>query len=296
MNDPTSSAPFLAFSAVLNQIEINIYQGDIFQIPSDVIVNAANDQMQHGGGLALAMSQNSGPAMDNESRQWIQKNGKIKDGEVAWTGSYNLQPHFKKIIHAVGPQGPDSRQKQEMMFSTLMNSILKTSELGYSSIVFPALSVGIYNYPKDVAARIHLDVFVAYAGSFAFNQQHNPVNKIAFAIFQPEIASEFVNNALERCEVFHKMNYFGLIEDFKHSIEYPICNLCKLPMNNSLYQIYQCCSKICDVCFYTSPSNSCMFCNSPPNFPQNYQIPSTHRVCRKCFNFYLRNSNHVCGY
>lgn len=289
-----SSVIHLALTAQLNGIVLEIWQGDIFEVNCEVIVNAANEQLSHGGGLALLVSQKAGSGLDKESAQWIKKHGQIRDGEVAWTDAYNLGPKFKKVIHAVGPQGPDDRKKREMMFSTIINSITKANEFGFNSIVFPALSVGIFNYPKDIAAQVHLDAFVSFAGNIANGLKNLTIGKIAFAVFQADVAQEFVDKALEKEDCFNTMNFFGLMDDFKYSLEIPQCKLCKIPATIDCYQVFSCCLSVCDFCFYTSKPPTCPLCNQRANIPQNYQDPTTMNVCRKCKSFYYRNTQHVC--
>ena len=289
-----SSANNLAFSAQLNGIWLEIWQGDIFEVNCEAIVNAANEQLSHGGGLALLISQKAGSGLDKESREWIKKHGNIRDGEVAWTDPHNLGPKFKKVIHAVGPQGPDSRPKRDMMFSTIIKSITKANEFGLNSIVFPALSVGIFNYPKDIAAQIHLDAFVSFAGNIAAGVQNLTIGRIAFAVFQADVAQEFIDKALEKEDCFHMMNYFGLNDDLKYSLETPQCKLCKIPAPIDFYQVFSCCMYACDFCFYTSKPTSCPFCNQPVKMPNAYQDPNVANICRKCKNFYYRNTQHTC--
>ncbi|MES0385837.1 MAG: macro domain-containing protein, partial [Hyphomicrobium sp.] len=78
-----------------------IVQGDITAEGVDAIVNAANEHLQHGGGVAWAISKRGGPAIQEESDEWIQTKGTVSHTHPAWT-SGGLLP-TKYVIHAVGP-------------------------------------------------------------------------------------------------------------------------------------------------------------------------------------------------
>lgn len=85
----------------INNLNIYLYKGSSINLKADCLVNAANVRMKHGGGIALEISQQAGASFDQECNEWIRKNGEIKPGAVAVTGSHRLT-QFKKIIHAVG--------------------------------------------------------------------------------------------------------------------------------------------------------------------------------------------------
>ena len=86
---------------------IQIVQGDITTEAVDVIVNAANEHLQHGGGVAWAISKKGGPAIQKESDAWIRQHGLVPHSHPAWT-SGGLLP-AKYVIHAVGPVWGDNR-------------------------------------------------------------------------------------------------------------------------------------------------------------------------------------------
>src|SRR5512147_1740130 len=84
---------------------IQIVQGDITTEEVDAIVNAANEHLQHGGGVAWAISKKGGPAIQGESDEWIRQHGPVSHSHPAWT-SGGLLP-AKYVIHAVGPMWGD---------------------------------------------------------------------------------------------------------------------------------------------------------------------------------------------
>src|SRR3990172_3784030 len=130
---------------------LQIVQGDITTEEVDAIVNAANEHLQHGGGVAWAISKRGGPAIQKESDEWIRTMGAVGHAHPAWT-SGGLLPS-KYVIHAVGPVWGDG--DEDVKLSDAMTGSLRVAdELKLSSIALPAISTGIFGFPKDRAARI----------------------------------------------------------------------------------------------------------------------------------------------
>lgn len=138
---------------------IQIVQGDITTEPVDAIVNAANEQLQHGGGVAWAISKRGGAAIQQESDAWIQQHGRVSHSHPAWT-SGGLLP-AKYVIHAVGPvwgSGDDDKKLAE----AVTGSLRVADELKCESIAMPAISTGIFGFPKDRAAGIIFSAIERY--------------------------------------------------------------------------------------------------------------------------------------
>ena len=136
-----------------NGIKIQVALCDITRDDSEVIVNAANSSLKHGGGVALAIARAGGPRIQEESDEYTRKYGPVPTGQVAVTSGGNLKAKY--VIHAVGPiwRGGKNRE-DELLFEAVYNSLKKANELGASSIAMPAISTGIYGFPKERAARI----------------------------------------------------------------------------------------------------------------------------------------------
>jgi O-acetyl-ADP-ribose deacetylase len=144
---------------------IQIVQGDITTETVDAIVNAANEQLQHGGGVAWAISKKGGSAIQKESDNWIHQYGSVSHSHPAWT-SGGLLP-AKYVIHAVGPVWINGRDDEEQKLEQAVTGSLRVADdLKCSSIAFPAISTGIFGFPKDRAARI---IFSAIEDYFAEN-------------------------------------------------------------------------------------------------------------------------------
>ena len=161
-----------------NQI-IQIVQGDITIEEVDAIVNAANDQLQHGGGVAWAISKKGGDAIQKESDEWIRQHGRVSHSHPAWT-SGGLLP-AKYVIHAVGPVWADPQSagaggdEDNKLESAVTGSLSVADELKCSSIAMPAISTGIFGFPKDRAAGI---IFSAIEKYFENNPSNLKVMKL----------------------------------------------------------------------------------------------------------------------
>ena len=99
---------------------LEICQGDITRETTDAIVNAANSQLRHGGGVAAAIAHRGGEIIDRESREWVKANGFVTHSKPAVTSGGNLQ--CKYVIHAVGPvwgEGDEDAKLKEAILGSL---------------------------------------------------------------------------------------------------------------------------------------------------------------------------------
>ena len=142
-------------------MKLSVLKGDITDQHVDVIVNAANTRLDHGGGVAGAIVMKGGRGIQNESDAFIKRNGLLHDGEVAMTGPGKLP--CKKIIHAVGPEWRIGEGKSKQLLKrACQESLFTATNYGFKSIAFPAISSGIYGMPKDVCAKVMFDAVSGY--------------------------------------------------------------------------------------------------------------------------------------
>jgi O-acetyl-ADP-ribose deacetylase (regulator of RNase III) len=146
-------------SAISTGCRFQIVQGDITREEVDVIVNAANTHLQHGGGVAGVISRVGGPEIQRESDQWLQKHGPISHDFPAYTTGGRLP--CKYAIHAVGPIW-GSGDEENKLTAAVTGSLRLTDELKLNSIALPAISTGIYGFPKDRAARVIFEAIKTY--------------------------------------------------------------------------------------------------------------------------------------
>ncbi|RJP52566.1 MAG: macro domain-containing protein [Anaerolineaceae bacterium] len=141
----------LAEKALATGQQIQIAQGDITLEETDAIVNAANEHLQHGGGVAWSIVRRGGDVIQDESDAWIQKHGLVPHSRPAWTSGGTLPARY--VIHAVGPVWGDGDEDAKLA-AAVTGSLRTADELGLSSIAFPAISTGIFGFPKERAAGI----------------------------------------------------------------------------------------------------------------------------------------------
>ena len=130
---------------------IQIVQGDITVEDVDAIVNAANEHLQHGGGVARTISKKGGPTIQKESDEWVRQHGLVPHTRPAWTSGGSLPAKY--VIHAVGPVWGDGDEDSKLSVA-VHGSLQVADELKCTSIALPAISTGIFGFPKDRAAKI----------------------------------------------------------------------------------------------------------------------------------------------
>ncbi len=141
--------------------QVQLVQGDITQEHVDAIVNAANAQLKHGGGLAGIIVRKGGRVIQEESDAWVRKYGPVPHDRPAYTTAGRLPARY--VIHAVGPvwRGGGHGEDQALA-AAVRGSLERAEELGCRSIALPAISTGIFGFPKDRAARINLNTVREY--------------------------------------------------------------------------------------------------------------------------------------
>jgi O-acetyl-ADP-ribose deacetylase (regulator of RNase III) len=129
---------------------LSLVRGDLTELAVDAVVNAANSALQLGGGVAGAIRTKGGPTIQEE----CDRIGPIRVGEAVITGGGRLKASY--VIHAVGPMQGEGNEDEKLKNATL-NSLERATEKGIRSIAFPAISTGIFGFPKDKCARIMLE-------------------------------------------------------------------------------------------------------------------------------------------
>lgn len=166
---------------------IQIVQGDITIEEVEAIVNAANEHLQHGGGVAWAISKKAGPAIQKESDAWIRHRGAVSHAHPAWTSGGRLPAKY--VIHAVGPVWGNGDEDSKLE-AAVTGSLHVAEELKCSSVALPAISTGIFGFPKERAAEI---IFAAIEKFFAENSM--PVLKtVKLVLFDQATVDAFLNS------------------------------------------------------------------------------------------------------
>jgi O-acetyl-ADP-ribose deacetylase len=189
----------LAEKSLKNGIALQIAQGDITTEQVDAIVNAANSQLQHGGGVAWAISRAGGPAIQKESDAWIREYGPVSHNRPAYTSGGKMPCRY--VIHAVGPVWGDAQRtgasgnEDDKLAAAITGSLRVADELKLNSISFPAISTGIFGFPKERAARI---IFKAIENYFASNPS-SAINLVKLTLFDSPTVEAFIKvwNAMQ---------------------------------------------------------------------------------------------------
>lgn len=159
---------------------IRLVQGDITERPVDAIVNAANSHLKHGGGVAGAIVRKGGHSIQEES----DRIGFVPVGKAAITGAGTLQAKF--VIHAVGPRMGEGDEENKLQ-SAVRNSLHIAAEKRIKSIALPAISSGIFGFPKDRCARI----LVHESQKYLKSNPKTSLEVIEFCVFDDQTARFF---------------------------------------------------------------------------------------------------------
>ena len=134
-------------------------RGNLLDEPVDAIVNAANGQLAHGGGVAGIISRAAGPQLQAESDRLVREHGPFATGSAVVTTAGKLP--FKGVIHAVGPRFGDGEEEAKLV-QALAAGFELARQRGWS-VAFPAVSSGIFAVPLDICARAYLKAVRASA-------------------------------------------------------------------------------------------------------------------------------------
>lgn len=135
----------------MEDITITFIKGDITSLRTDAIVNPANSSLKLGGGIAGAIAKKGGPKIQQECDEI----GHCNVGEAVVTSAGNLNTKF--IIHAVGPRYGIDNPSDKLLYNAVKSSLRLADKMKLNSIAIPAISTGIFGYPKDEAAKIITD-------------------------------------------------------------------------------------------------------------------------------------------
>jgi O-acetyl-ADP-ribose deacetylase (regulator of RNase III) len=158
--------------------DVEIIEGDITEMDTEAIVNAANAQLVLGAGVAGAIRTKGGPSIQEE----CDRIGGTFVGGAVVTGAGRLKARY--VIHAVGPRMGEGNEDQKLKNATL-NSLRRADEQAMKSIAFPAISTGIFGFPMERAAGIMLGAVKEYL------EGETGLARIVFCLFSQEAYSVF---------------------------------------------------------------------------------------------------------
>lgn len=159
-----SLSKFMCSYLTIEGKKISVLKGDLTKHKADAIVNAANSQLNHVGGLAAAIVKAGGQEIQNECDDFVRDKGILREGNTVVTTAGGLP--CDKVIHTVGPQwnrldSPEKKEKKErVLHRAITNCLMEAKSL--RSIAIPAISSGVYGFPHDLCAKVILDAVVDF--------------------------------------------------------------------------------------------------------------------------------------
>lgn len=163
-------------------LTVEVLEGDLTQQDVDAIVNAANNDLELGGGVAGAIARAGGPQIQAECRAI----GSIAVGDAAITGGGKLRARF--VIHAASMR-LGGRTSAESLRGSTRRSLEVANQRGLRSIAFPAVGTGIARFPLDECARIMLEEMVAHASHLS------SLREVRFVLFGADAEAAFREEA-----------------------------------------------------------------------------------------------------
>ncbi len=174
----------LLFETVLPSGQaLQLVRGDLTAETTDAIVNAANAHLQHGAGVAGAILRGGGPVIQRESDEWIASHGPVSHAAPAWTSAGDLPCRY--LIHAVGPVWGDGDEDAKLA-AAVRGSLKVADDLALASIAFPAISTGIFGFPKERAGRVILAAIREY-----FGRNPSKIRLVRLVLYDAETVSAF---------------------------------------------------------------------------------------------------------
>lgn len=151
----------MAAELTVGGTRIEIVEGDITREDTDAIVNAANSSLMGGGGVDGAIHRAGGPAIVEECREIVKRQGRLPAGKAVITTAGKMKA--KHVIHTVGPVYSGAPEDPVTLASCFTESLRVADENELESVSFPAISCGVYGYPMDEAARVSLEAVADHA-------------------------------------------------------------------------------------------------------------------------------------
>ncbi len=149
---------------------IHVVQGDITKLAVDVIVNAANPSLMGGGGVDGAIHRAAGPALLDACLKVRQQQGDCPTGHAVITLAGALPA--KAVVHTVGPVWRGGEQNEDQLLQdAYLNSLRLVAANSYTSVAFPAISTGVYGYPRAAAAEIAVKTVSEFITRHALPEQ-----------------------------------------------------------------------------------------------------------------------------
>jgi O-acetyl-ADP-ribose deacetylase (regulator of RNase III) len=166
---------------------LHLKQGDITAESTDAIVNPANGHLRHGGGAALAIARAGGSVIQQQSQDLIRKIGILPVSHAVITDGGLLPAKF--VIHTVGPQWGEGDEERKLR-QAVENVLFLGHLYNLRSVSMPAISSGIFGFPKDRCAQILLETVIDF-----FLRLDTPLESVTFCNHDTETCQHFLHAA-----------------------------------------------------------------------------------------------------
>ncbi len=167
---------------------IRVVQGNLTAETTEAIVNAANEWLQHGGGVAGAIRRQGGEVIQQESAAWVQQHGPVPTGSAAITSAGKLATKY--VIHAVGPVWGSGNDEQKLA-SAVRSALALAESYHLKSLAIPGISSGIFGGPKDICARVIIETTLEYLRQYPATT----LKEVRFCNIDSLTATTFVQQA-----------------------------------------------------------------------------------------------------
>jgi O-acetyl-ADP-ribose deacetylase (regulator of RNase III) len=170
----------------IKQAVLSLIQGDITRQATDAIVNAANSGLMGGGGVDGAIHRAGGPAILEECKKIVARQGRLPAGQAVITTAGNMKS--KHVIHTVGPIWSGGNHGEPALLASAYRESLKlAAENKLVSISFPSISTGIYGYPVDKAAVIAISEVISFLST------PTSIKEVIFVLFDNHTYETYAN-------------------------------------------------------------------------------------------------------
>ncbi len=165
-------------------VNVSVVIGDLTRQSVDVIVNAANTHLQHGGGVAAAISRAGGSVVQRESNTWVADHGPLKSGTAAVTSAGAMPA--RHVVHVAGPIYREGQDNEGLLRAAVGAALDAAHGIGARTVAFPAISAGIYGYPVPAATAVLADQVVNW-----LRKHPGAIGEVRLVAFERQVADLF---------------------------------------------------------------------------------------------------------
>ena len=160
--------------------------GDLTAQDVDAVVNAANEQLQHGGGVAAALARAGGPEVQAESDRWVAEHGEVGPGQAAVTTAGAMPA--STLVHVVGPRYRKRQDNEGRLRQAVVAALDAARDAGATSVAMPMISAGIFGYPPEEAGAV-----LARTAVHWLEDRPGPVTEIRLVALDEDAAQHFAS-------------------------------------------------------------------------------------------------------